>query len=329
MDSRHGRKLFFGLPGNPVSALVTCNLYVIPAIYQMAGCPNPQRTVIKAKVRSMFFFSSFSILSSKSSVMFYRGQIIINTYLRKTQYKKIHWTYHIFASFNIGTDFFKKIIGYINYIHSCKNILFIFKHKLLFKSLILSFNINWKDLNDKNYTHLWLLWLDIFLNSILVNFSLIHIFYVMIKNEQNPNVCYFQNNFSKQVKITIGYKVSCLNFWGEAWWFLSFRVFRLLFSFLLLFPLCFGWYVLRPSSGVCRTREPSRNFKLHPLLNPRGSPVLIPLAITGYKLGHIALQLKVLVPKLLRRQSSGGCRFNPDCRRVTIQEYLTLVLGYG
>ena len=25
----------------------------------------------------------------------------------------------------------------------------------------------------------------------------------------------------------------------------------------------------------------------------------------------------------------GGCRFNLDCRRVTIQEYLTLVPGYG
>ena len=37
----------------------------------------------------------------------------------------------------------------------------------------------------------------------------------------------------------------------------------------------------------------------------------------------------VWFPKLLRRQSCGGCRFNPDCRRVTIQEYLTLVLGYG
>ena len=34
-------------------------------------------------------------------------------------------------------------------------------------------------------------------------------------------------------------------------------------------------------------------------------------------------------PKLLRRQSSGGCRFNPHYRRVTIQEYLTLVPGYG
>ena len=29
--------------------------------------------------------------------------------------------------------------------------------------------------------------------------------------------------------------------------------------------------------------EPSRNFELRPLLNPQGSPVLIPLAMTGYK----------------------------------------------
>ena len=34
-------------------------------------------------------------------------------------------------------------------------------------------------------------------------------------------------------------------------------------------------------------------------------------------------------PKLLRRQSSGGCRFNPHNRWVTIQEYLILVPGYG
>ena len=40
-------------------------------------------------------------------------------------------------------------------------------------------------------------------------------------------------------------------------------------------------YALRPSSG--RTREPSRNFELRPLWNPRGSSVLIPFAITGYK----------------------------------------------
>ena len=58
--------------------------------------------------------------------------------------------------------------------------------------------------------------------------------------------------------------------------YLSLRVFGLLSS--SLFPQRFGRYALQPSSGVCRTREPSR-----PLLNPRGSPVLISLAITGYK----------------------------------------------
>ena len=63
----------------------------------------------------------------------------------------------------------------------------------------------------------------------------------------------------------------------------SLRVFRLLSSSLLLFPQHFSQYILRPSSGVCQTLEPSRNFELRPLLNPRESPVPIPLAITGYK----------------------------------------------
>ena len=36
-------------------------------------------------------------------------------------------------------------------------------------------------------------------------------------------------------------------------------------------------------SGICRTREPTQNFELRPLLNPRGSHILIPLAITRYK----------------------------------------------
>ena len=77
--------------------------------------------------------------------------------------------------------------------------------------------------------------------------------------------------------------ISCLNFSDEAWWFLSLRVFGLLPSSLLLFPQCFGWYVLLPSLGVCRTWEPTWNFELHPLLNPRRSSVLIPFAITGCK----------------------------------------------
>ena len=66
--------------------------------------------------------------------------------------------------------------------------------------------------------------------------------------------------------------ISCLNFWVEACWSLSQRSFGLLSSSLLLFPQRFGRYVLRPSSGVCRTREPLRNFDLRPLLKPRGVP---------------------------------------------------------
>ena len=96
---------------------------------------------------------------------------------------------------------------------------------------------------------------------------------------------YFHSVFRRNGKIhqiTSSLLLSCLNFCDEACWFLSLRVFGLSSS-LFLFPPRFGWYVLRPSSGVCRTREPSRNFELRPLLNPRGSPVLIPLAITGYK----------------------------------------------
>ena len=33
--------------------------------------------------------------------------------------------------------------------------------------------------------------------------------------------------------------------------------------------------------------------------------------------------------KLLKGQSTGDCRFNPDCWRVAIQEYLALIPGHG
>ena len=69
--------------------------------------------------------------------------------------------------------------------------------------------------------------------------------------------------------------INCQIFLDEAWWFLSSRVFELLSSSLLLFPQRFGWYVLRPSSGVCWTREPTWNSELRSLLNPWGSLVLI------------------------------------------------------
>ena len=84
--------------------------------------------------------------------------------------------------------------------------------------------------------------------------------------------------------LNIFYKYHCLIYiYIYIYIYLSLRVFGLLSSSSLLFPQRFGRYVLRPSSVVCRTREPSLNFELRPLLNPRGSPVLIPLAINRYK----------------------------------------------
>ncbi|XP_046382910.1 gephyrin [Ischnura elegans] len=43
-------KLIFGLPGNPVSAMVTCNLFVLPALRKMTGHPSPMCTVIRAAI---------------------------------------------------------------------------------------------------------------------------------------------------------------------------------------------------------------------------------------------------------------------------------------
>ncbi|KAL3052316.1 hypothetical protein OYC64_004961 [Pagothenia borchgrevinki] len=50
MDMDGARKLIFALPGNPVSAVVTCNLFVIPALRKMQGILDPRPTIIKARV---------------------------------------------------------------------------------------------------------------------------------------------------------------------------------------------------------------------------------------------------------------------------------------
>lgn len=44
------RKLIFALPGNPVSAMVTFNLFVLPALRKLAGFQHPQLTKMKAKL---------------------------------------------------------------------------------------------------------------------------------------------------------------------------------------------------------------------------------------------------------------------------------------
>ena len=115
--------------------------------------------------------------------------------------------------------------------------------------------------------------------------------------------------------------ISCLNFWDEACWFLSLRVFGLLSSYPLAFFRCLSnsgtftelWTAsFIESTGVACSDSVSHNWVL-------SIPVLLLVCSEDW----------TCFPKRLRRQSSEGFRFNPHYRRVTIQEYLTLVSGYG
>ena len=44
------KKLILGLPGNPVSATVTCHLYVLPLARTMAGYQRPFGAVVQASL---------------------------------------------------------------------------------------------------------------------------------------------------------------------------------------------------------------------------------------------------------------------------------------
>jgi len=50
------RKLVFGLPGNPVSSIVTFYLSVVPSIRSLIGYANPHLAKLKVTVRRCFFF---------------------------------------------------------------------------------------------------------------------------------------------------------------------------------------------------------------------------------------------------------------------------------
>ena len=49
-DVAQGRRLVFGLPGNPVSSLVTFYLFVVPALRKMAGWQDPRLRQVKARL---------------------------------------------------------------------------------------------------------------------------------------------------------------------------------------------------------------------------------------------------------------------------------------
>ncbi len=45
-----GGKPVFGLPGNPVSAMVIADLFVVPTLYRLQGCAQPPRRSVRARV---------------------------------------------------------------------------------------------------------------------------------------------------------------------------------------------------------------------------------------------------------------------------------------
>jgi gephyrin len=49
-DVEGGRRLVFGLPGNPVSSLVTFYLFVVPALRKMAGWREPRLPQVQARL---------------------------------------------------------------------------------------------------------------------------------------------------------------------------------------------------------------------------------------------------------------------------------------
>lgn len=55
-SSPSAEKLFFALPGNPVSATVTFYLFVLPALRKMAGFKDWELPVLNVEVYCFFFF---------------------------------------------------------------------------------------------------------------------------------------------------------------------------------------------------------------------------------------------------------------------------------
>ncbi|MBI5498499.1 MAG: molybdopterin molybdotransferase MoeA [Deltaproteobacteria bacterium] len=49
-----GETAVFGLPGNPVSTFVTCEVFVCPALRRMLGAPRPRRRTVRAVLRGRY-----------------------------------------------------------------------------------------------------------------------------------------------------------------------------------------------------------------------------------------------------------------------------------
>ena len=58
-DVKNGRRLVFGLPGNPVSSLVTFYLFAVPALRKMAGWREPRLRQVQARLAQALPLDAF------------------------------------------------------------------------------------------------------------------------------------------------------------------------------------------------------------------------------------------------------------------------------
>lgn len=79
--------------GNPVSAVVTCNLFVIPALRKMQGILDPRPTIIKARVGCRDDLDAYTDLISLITVSLLlakgtRLTKLIQTLVRRSRFKR-------------------------------------------------------------------------------------------------------------------------------------------------------------------------------------------------------------------------------------------------
>lgn len=72
-----GKKVFFGLPGNPVAALVTFELYVKPALKGMMGAPSPLPEVFTGTILSSIYGEPERLHLIRGRARFKEGRFLL------------------------------------------------------------------------------------------------------------------------------------------------------------------------------------------------------------------------------------------------------------
>ncbi len=81
--------------GNPVSAVVTCNLFVIPALRKMQGILDPRPTIIKARVGCTGQLDSLAKIHKVHHLLVVAKCLFFSVYWPDTRYFQVAYIYII------------------------------------------------------------------------------------------------------------------------------------------------------------------------------------------------------------------------------------------